>query len=133
MKKIGFVNGCFDILHPGHLKLIEFCRSHCDFLIIGIDSDKMVQRAKGKNRPFNSQSDRKYVLENIKGVDKVFIFNSHGVLKEKLKKIKPDVMVVGEEYKERRVFGAEHVKELKFFEKIDGYSTTKTIESISNR
>jgi rfaE bifunctional protein nucleotidyltransferase chain/domain len=133
MKKVGFVNGCFDIMHVGHLKLIEFCKTHCDYLIVGIDSDRMIQRAKGKDRPVNNQADRKYFLENIKGVDKVFIFNSHTVLKEKLKKIKPDVMVVGEEYENRRVFGAEHAKELKFFKKIDGYSTTKTIEDISNR
>ena len=62
MKKVGFVNGCFYIMHVGHLKLIEFCKTHCDYLIVGIDSDRMIQRAKGKDRPVNNQADRKYFL-----------------------------------------------------------------------
>ena len=100
---------------------------------IGIDSDKMVKKAKGLNRPFNNEKDRKFFLENIKGVDKVFIFNSHKLLKEKLKKLKPDIMIVGAEYKDKKVIGDEHAKELKFFEKIDGYSTTKIIQDIIDR
>ena len=132
-KKIGFVNGCFDILHVGHLKMIQNCKKYCDYLIVGIDSDKMVKKKKGKNRPFNKQEDRKFFLENIKGVDKVFIFNSHQLLKEKLKKIKPDIMIVGVEYKDKKVIGGDHAKELKFFEKVDGYSTTKIIQDIIDR
>ena len=87
-KKIGFINGCFDILHPGHLKMIQYCRKYCDYLIVGIDSDRMVKKSKGTLRPFNNEKDRKFFLENIKGVDKVFIFNSHKLLKEKLKNSK---------------------------------------------
>jgi rfaE bifunctional protein nucleotidyltransferase chain/domain len=132
-KKTGFVNGCFDILHPGHLEMIQYCRKYCDYLIIGIDSDKMIKKAKGSNRPFNNEKDRKFFLENIKGVDKVFIFNSHKLLKEKLKKLEPDIMIVGDEYKDKKVIGGEHAKELKFFEKIDGYSTTKIIQDIIDR
>ena len=132
-KKIGFINGCFDILHLGHLKMIQYCRKYCDYLIVGIDSDKMIKKTKGAHRPFNNEKNRKFFLENIKGVDKVFIFNSHQLLTEKLKKIKPDIMIVGIEYKDKKVIGDEFAKELKFFEKVDGYSTTKIIQDIIDR
>jgi len=133
MKKIGFVNGCFDILHIGHLKLFEYCKSQCDYLIVGIDSDAMVKKAKGPSRPINEQKDRKLFLENIKEIDKVFIFNSHQLLEGKLSKIKPDIMVVGAEYRDKKVIGEEYAKEIKFFEKIDGHSTTKILQSIGSR
>ena len=133
MKKVGFVNGCFDLVHKGHLKLIEYCKSQCDYLIIAIDSDEMVKKIKGRDRPVNNQLDRKYFLEQIKGVDKVIIFNSHRFLKQKLKKINPDIMVVGTEYADKYVVGAEFAKELKFFDKVDDYSTTKIIQNLVNR
>ena len=151
MRKIGFVNGCFDILHIGHLKLFEFCRSQCDYLIVGIDSDSMVKKAKGESRPYNNEADRKYFLENIKAVDKVFIFNSHSFLENikavdkvfifnshsflenKLSTLSPDIMFVGSDYRDRKVIGSQFAKELKFFEKINGYSTTKLIQNITFR
>jgi len=131
MRKIGFVNGCFDILHIGHLKLFEFCRSQCDYLIVGIDSDSMVKKAKGESRPYNNEADRKYFLENIKAVDKVFIFNSHSFLENKLSTLSPDIMFVGSDYRDRKVIGSQFAKELKFFEKINGHSTTKLIQDIT--
>jgi len=70
---------------------------------------------------------------HLSPIDKVFIFNSHQLLKEKLKKIKPDIMIVGVEYKDKKVIGGDHAKELKFFEKVDGYSTTKIIQDIIDR
>ena len=91
------------------------------------------KETKGAHRPFNNEKNRKFFLENIKGVDKVFIFNSHQLLTEKLKKIKPDIMIVGIEYKDKKVIGDEFAKELKFFEKVDGYSTTKIIQDIIDR
>jgi len=133
VKKIGFVNGCFDVLHVGHLKLFETCKKYCDYLIVGIDSDHMVKKTKGTDRPINKQQDRKYFLENIKNIDKVFIFNSHKVLEEKLNKMKPDVMIIGDEYKNRTVIGSRYAKELKFFEKLDGHSTTKIVQGIADR
>ena len=132
-KKIGFINGCFDVLHIGHLKMIQYCKRYCDYLIIGIDSDNMVKKIKGIDRPYNKQNDRKLFLENVKDVDKVFIFNSHHLLEEKLKKIKPDVMIVGSEYENKKVVGGHYAKELKFFEKIDECSTTKIIQDLIDR
>jgi len=133
MKKIGFINGCFDILHHGHIELIKYCKSECDYLIVGIDSDSMIKKRKGANRPFNKQENRKIFLENIEEIDKVFIFNSHQLLKGKLSKIKPDIMVIGTEYKDKKIIGGEYAKEIKFFERINGHSTTKIIQDLSNR
>jgi D-beta-D-heptose 7-phosphate kinase/D-beta-D-heptose 1-phosphate adenosyltransferase len=128
-----FVNGCFDILHRGHIELFNFAKSHGDFLYIGIDSDERVKFLKGQSRPINSQEDRKFLLENIKPIDKVFIFNTEEDLIDLVKSIKPDIMVVGSDYKNKKVIGGEYAKQLLFFERIDEYSTTKIIQSSSNR
>jgi len=126
---IGFTNGCFDVLHIGHIKLFEFVKQHSSHLVVAIDSDRRVKSLKGENRPFNNQQDRVYMLKSLEAVDEVVIFNSEQDLRELVKKYSPDIMVVGSDYKNREVIGSEHAKELKFFERIDGYSTTKIIES----
>ena len=130
--KIGFTNGCYDILHLGHIRLLNFCKSKCDYLVVGIDNDKMVKKSKGNDRPYNNENDRKTFLENIKSVDEVFVFNSHDHLVNKLKELNPDVMVVGSDYKDKFVVGSEHAKSLVFFEVIDGYSTTKILQNTSS-
>ena len=131
--KVGFTNGCFDILHVGHLRLFDFVREHCDTLVVAIDSDSRVKSLKGPLRPFNHQSDRAYMLKGLAAVDNVLIFDSEQGLRDIVKELSPDLMVVGNDYKDREVIGSEHAKELKFFEKIDGYSTTKIIESSPDR
>jgi D-beta-D-heptose 7-phosphate kinase/D-beta-D-heptose 1-phosphate adenosyltransferase len=130
---IGFTNGCYDILHVGHIKLFKYLKSKCDYVTIGIDSDLRVKSLKGDTRPFNNQEDRKFMLESLEAVDNALIFNSEEELVEMVKNLSPDLMVVGVEYKEKRVVGSEHAKKLEFFEKIDGYSTTKILQSNSNR
>jgi rfaE bifunctional protein nucleotidyltransferase chain/domain len=128
-KIVGFTNGCFDILHVGHIRLFEFIKKDCDRLIVAIDSDERIKNLKGPTRPFNSQVDRGYMLQNISSIDEIFIFSSEQELRDLIKKINPDLMVVGADYRDREVVGSEHAKELRFFERIDGYSTTKIIES----
>jgi len=130
---VGFTNGCYDILHVGHIKLFNYLKSKCDCVTIGIDSDSRVKALKGKNRPFNNQADRKFMLESLSTVDRVIIFNSEEELVEMIKNISPDLMVVGSDYKDKRVVGSEHAKRLEFFEKIDGYSTTKILQGSPNR
>ena len=130
---IGFTNGCYDILHVGHIKLFKYLKSKCDYVTIGIDSDLRVKSLKGDARPFNNQEDRKFMLESLEAVDNALIFNSEEELVEMVKNLSPDLMVVGVEYKEKRVVGSEHAKKLEFFEKIDGYSTTKILQSSFNR
>jgi D-beta-D-heptose 7-phosphate kinase / D-beta-D-heptose 1-phosphate adenosyltransferase len=128
-KKIVFTNGCFDILHIGHVKYLEKAKDFGDILILGLNSDKSLQRLKGPNRPINSEDDRAYILASINVVDYVVIFEEDTPF-ELIKLINPDVLVKGTDYKGKEVVGQDIVKELKLIEFIDGKSTTKTIERI---
>ena len=100
---------------------------------MGIDSDERVRQLKGHTRPIHNQEDRKFLLENLKAVDRVLIFNTEEELTELAKIIKPDIMVVGSDYKNKRVIGSEYAKQLLFFDRIDEYSSTKIIQGIINR
>ena len=128
-----FVNGTFDILHPGHLELLKFAKSKGEWLTVGIDSDDRVKKLKGESRPVNDQHTRKTMLLALSVVDDVFIFNSDEALCDLIKHIKPDTMIVGSDYKDKPVIGSQFAKKLMFFDKIDGYSTTKIIKNIADR
>ena len=128
-----FVNGTFDILHPGHLALLRFAKSKGEWLTVGIDSDERVKKLKGDSRPVNDQVFRKEMLLALNVVDDVFIFNTDEGLCDLIKHINPDTMIVGSDYKDKPVIGSQFAKQLMFFDKIDGYSTTKIIKNITNR
>jgi D-beta-D-heptose 7-phosphate kinase/D-beta-D-heptose 1-phosphate adenosyltransferase len=128
-----FTNGCYDILHPGHIELFKYAKTLGDYLVVGIDSDQRVSNSKGRSRPINKQEIRKYMLLALKYVDEVFIFNDEVQLIELVKAVRPDIMIVGSDWKNKRVIGSEYAKEVRFFERIQEFSTTKTIESITNR
>jgi D-beta-D-heptose 7-phosphate kinase / D-beta-D-heptose 1-phosphate adenosyltransferase len=130
-KNIVFTNGCFDILHIGHIKYLEIAKSYGDILILGLNSDDSTQRLKGKNRPINTQDDRAYILASLEVVDYVVIFNEDTPL-DLIKLIKPDVLVKGGDYKGKEVVGEDIAKELKLVQFIDGKNTTKMIERIKN-
>jgi D-beta-D-heptose 7-phosphate kinase/D-beta-D-heptose 1-phosphate adenosyltransferase len=132
MKKI-FVNGTFDVLHTGHLLLFEYAKSFGDYLIVAIDSDERVKEKKCPTIPINSLEDRAFMLSNLYHVDEVRTFGSDMDLKNLVKYYKPDIMIVGSDWKGKPVIGSEYAKELKFFDRINEYSTTKTIENIINR
>ena len=129
-KKIVFTNGCFDIIHIGHIKYLQEARSCGDILILGLNSDRSVRELKGENRPINNENDRAYVLSAFEVVDSVVIFDSEDELRELIEKIAPDVLVKGSDYEGKRVEGLQYAKELKLVKFIDGKSTTKTIEKI---
>ena len=124
-----WVNGCFDVLHRGHIELFKFAKSNGEKLIVGIDSDSRVKQLKGSSRPINNQEDRKYFLECIKFIDEVVIFNNQKELENAILSYSPDVMIVGSDYVDKKVIGSENAKKLIFFDKIKGYSTTKILES----
>ena len=128
-----FVNGTFDILHPGHVQLLNYGKSLGDTLTVGIDSDRRVQEKKGPTRPVNSVGDRAYMLQNLKAVDYIVIFDSDEELERCIKTVKPDIMVVGSDWKDKSVIGSMYSAELRFFDRIEEYATTKTIQDIINR
>ena len=131
--KIGFVNGCFDVLHVGHVEMLDYAKSLCDHLVVAVDTDDRVKKAKGPSRPFNTEKDRQRMLSALKSVDETATFSTDEELTALVERYEPDIMVVGSDWKDKRVIGSEHAKELKFYRKIDGYSTTKILEHSFSR
>jgi len=126
-----WTNGCFDIIHAGHMELFRYAKSQGDTLFVGIDSDERVRSLKGESRPINSQADRKSVLEAIRYIDKVFIFDSVSEMEKILTNNNVDLIVIGDEYKGRPITG-EGICEVCFFEKIPGKSTTSIIDNMKD-
>lgn len=131
-KKI-FVNGTFDILHVGHLRLLSYAKSLGDILHVSIDSDNRVKSLKGINRPFNNEVLRREFLLELKSVDIVSVFSSDQALEELIQRYSPDVMVVGSDYRDKNVIGSQFSKSLVFYERIEPLSTTRTIQYITGR
>ena len=123
-----WVNGCFDVLHRGHLELFKFAKSQGDHLVVGIDSDSRVRESKGESRPFNNQEDRKFFLECIRYVDRVVIFNNDSELRTKISINEINYLIVGSDWKGKEIIGGELVEEVKYFKRIGNYSTTKILE-----
>jgi rfaE bifunctional protein nucleotidyltransferase chain/domain len=132
MKKI-FVNGTFDVLHPGHIQLLNYAKSLGDYLHVAIDTDERVKEKKGENRPVFPQEERKFFLINLKAVDSVSFFSTDEELEKTIEQFSPDIMIVGSDWKGKPVIGSQFAKELKFYDRIKDYSTTATIQSIINR
>ena len=131
-QKIIFTNGCFDLLHVGHIKYLEQAKRFGDILIIGLNSDRSVQKLKGPGRPINSQDDRAFLLAALESVDYVVIFNDETPY-NLINSIKPHVLVKGGDYENKKVSGQEIVNELKIVKFIKGKSTTKIIQTIQNQ
>ncbi|PHS56523.1 MAG: bifunctional heptose 7-phosphate kinase/heptose 1-phosphate adenyltransferase [Sulfurimonas sp.] len=128
-KKIVFTNGCFDILHVGHVKYLQIAKGFGDVLIIGLNSDESVKRLKGESRPINIAKDRAYLLAALEAVDFVVPFESD-TPHDLIKMLSPDTLVKGGDYKGKEVVGSEFSGELKLVDFVHGKSTTKTIEKI---
>ena len=123
-----FTNGCFDILHQGHIELLEYCASLGDVLVVGLNSDSSVRRLKGQGRPINDENSRKYLLEAIKHVSKVYLFEEDTPY-ELIKKIRPNIIVKGGDYLPENVVGAD-LAEIRIFPYIQGQSTTSMLRRI---
>jgi len=128
-KKIIFTNGCFDILHAGHVRYLETAKSYGDILILGLNSDRSVTALKGEGRPINIQMDRAYILAALEAVDYVVVFDEDTPY-DLIKAIKPHVLVKGGDYEGKEVVGQDIADELKLVQFVDGKSTTRTIEKI---
>ena len=131
-KKIIWTNGCFDVLHRGHIELFKYAKSLGDELIVGIDSDEKVKKDKGRFRPINTMRDRKFILESIKYIDKVITFNSTQGLEDAIETILPNIMVIGSDWKGKTVIGQQYTDELIFFDRIGDYSTTNILNGETN-
>jgi D-beta-D-heptose 7-phosphate kinase/D-beta-D-heptose 1-phosphate adenosyltransferase len=132
MKKI-FVNGTFDLIHPGHIHLLNYAKNLGDILYVAIDTDSRVKEKKGPKRPIHRYEERKFLLENLKSVDRVLGFSTDDQLKDLVFRINPDIMVVGSDWKGKPVIGSQHAKKLLFFERLEDYASTNIIQSIINR
>jgi D-beta-D-heptose 7-phosphate kinase/D-beta-D-heptose 1-phosphate adenosyltransferase len=124
------VNGTFDVLHPGHIHLLNYAKSLGDYLLVLIDSDRRVQELKGPQRPVFNQGQRRLFLENLKAVDEVQIFDSREELVALLQDYGADIMVKGSDYRDRSVVGKANCGQVVYFDRIAEYSTTDTIQRI---
>jgi len=128
-KRVVFTNGCFDILHLGHVKYLQKAKELGDVLIVGVNSDESVKRLKGKERPINPQYDRAYLVGNLKAVDYVTVFEEdtpYNLIKE----LEPDILVKGKDYLNKEVVGSDLVKEVYLIDLVEGKSTTSIVERI---
>lgn len=130
-KKIVFTNGCFDIIHRGHVEYLQKARELGDLLILGLNSDDSVKRLKGNDRPINNEIDRAIVLAALECINYISIFNEDKPL-ELIKIVKPDILVKGGDYKIEDVVGREYSKETVLIDFVDGYSTTNIIKKINS-
>ena len=135
-KKIVFTNGCFDLLHAGHMFLLDFAADQGDYLVVGLNSDDSIKRLKGKNRPIQNQNTRYENLKNVKNVDSVIIFDDD-TPENLIKEIKPNILVKGKDYKKKEVVGKNYVEsyggKLVFSPILSGFSTTNIIKNESKK
>ena len=144
-----WVNGCFDILHTGHIDLLWFAKNYKDGLqphrdivgfgghtmnklFVGLDTDERVRQLKGNKRPINDLNTRLIIMQSLRMVDDVFIFDTDNELRELIKKLNIDYVIVGDHYRDKEVIGAENAKYGAAFYPTDKRSTTNVIEKIKN-
>ena len=128
--KVIWTNGCFDILHRGHIELFKYAKSLGDRLVVGIDVDERIKAAKGENRPFNNLEDRAAMLESIRYIDQVVFFSTDSELDKQVLSSGAEIMVVGSDYKDKEVIGSRHTQKVIFFDRIGDYSTTKILTGL---
>ena len=125
-----WVNGCFDILHVGHIRMLEYASSLGGRMVVGVDTDERIKSLKGESRPVNTLEDRMEVLRSLRHVDVAVPFESEEQLIALLCEFRPVCRVLGSEYRDLPIVGAEFSGKIKFFDRISGYSTTETINEV---
>ena len=130
--KTVMVNGTFDVLHPGHIALLNTARSYGDYLVVAIDTDQRVRELKGASRPINNQDDRRIMLANLKAVDVVEFFDSTEQLIDLMKLYKPDTYVKGSDWQhDRKSTAHQYCNNVIYFNRIGDYSSTNIISRCS--
>ena len=132
MSKIVWTNGTFDILHPGHIQLFKVARSLGDKVIVATDSDEKIKKDKGFDRPVNDLCYRVAMLEAIKYIDVVLTFNTRQELEDLIQLYQPDILLLGDDWRDGEVVGWEHAGETRFFPRVGGYASSSTISKIKN-
>ena len=133
MMKI-IVNGSFDIIHLGHLRLLQYAKSFPSaYVYVLIDTDRRIKKLKGADRPINTEYERVSLLAALKSVDRVDVFDTDEELVNLIREYSPDIMVKGNDYRNKPIIGAEFCKEIKFYDRLEQYSTTNKIQDIANR
>jgi len=130
-QKIVFTNGCFDILHKGHVAYLQAAKDLGDKLVLGLNSDQSVQKLKGPKRPLNNQEDRAFVLAGLESIDYIVVFYEE-TPHELLAEVRPDILVKGGDYKVEEVVGREFASQTILIDFVEGYSTTKTISKMKS-
>ena len=132
-KKIGFTNGCFDLIHPGHIALLETSKTHCDILVVGLNSDRSVAKLKGSARPIQDELSRKTILIALKAVSLVVIFDEE-TPERLIEKVKPDIIVKGGDYNIENIIGADFVRsyggEVLTIPYLEGNSSSNIIDKV---
>jgi rfaE bifunctional protein nucleotidyltransferase chain/domain len=123
-----WTNGCFDVLHRGHLEMLRYAKSLGDILVVGVDSDSKVRNAKGPSRPFNTLENRIALLRELRCVDEVVSFDSAEELEQRVKEYKPEYLVVGSDWQGKKVVGEEYAQKVRFFDRVGTFSTTQILE-----
>ena len=128
------VNGSFDIVHLGHIRLLQYAKSFPNaYVYVLIDTDRRIKELKGNDRPINTEYERATLLSILKLVDRVDIFDTDEELVNLIRNYEPDIMVKGSDYKGKPIIGAEFCKQIKFYDRLERYSTTNKIQDIANR
>jgi D-beta-D-heptose 7-phosphate kinase/D-beta-D-heptose 1-phosphate adenosyltransferase len=126
------VNGTFDILHRGHIEMLNYAKQQGNYLLVVIDTDRRVSELKGPTRPINNQEDRKFHLANLMAVNEVQFFDSKEQLIDIMKAYKPDVYVKGSDWQGKSVEATNYCNNVIFYNRVGDYSTTNTILRISS-
>ena len=132
MCKTVFVNGTFDILHPGHVQLFKVARSLGEKVIVATDTDEKIREDKGGGKPVHSAGYRVAMLEAIKYIDTVLTFDNRQELEDLVEMYSPDILLLGDDWRDGEVVGAEFAKEVRFLPRVGGYARRSTISKIKN-
>ena len=128
------VNGSFDIVHLGHIRLLQYAQSFPSaYVYVLIDTDRRIKELKGTDRPINTEYERATLLSELKLVDRVDIFDTDEELVNLIRNYDPDIMIKGSDYRNKPIIGAEFCKQIKFYDRLEQYSTTNKIQDIANR